>query len=130
MMKVLVMTTSTWKSLGSNDHLLAEGYAMLKMMVLAKECGFRQMVFESDSETLIRMVKDKTQSNRSYLGSIIQEIWSIKSYFDTCNFAFTHRSGNKVADSLAHLAHDKLNLVWIEEVPLDAHSLYFHDLLN
>lgn len=63
MMKVLVMTTSTWKSLGSNDHMLVEGYVMLKMIVLAKECGLRQMVFESDSETLIRMVKDKTQSN-------------------------------------------------------------------
>jgi hypothetical protein len=88
------------------------------------------MIFESDSETLIRMVKDTTQRNRSYLGSVIQEIWSTQSYFDTCNFAFTHRTGNKVADSLAHLAHEKPNLIWIEEVPVEVHSMYFHDLLN
>jgi hypothetical protein len=126
----LVMVSATWKSLGSNDPLLAEGYALFKTIRLAKDCGSRRMVSESDSEALIRMVKDETQSNRSYLGSLIQEIWSIQSSFDICDFAFTHRSGNKIADSLAHLAHEKPNLVWIEEVPLEAHSLYFHDLLN
>jgi len=126
----LIMVSATWETPCCNDPLLAEGFALLSTMRLAQDYGFRKLVFESDNEQLIHMVKEENRSNRSYLGSILQKIWSTQSLFDTCQFVFTHRSGNRLADSLVQLAHDKPNLVWFEEVLIETNSLYFHELMN
>lgn len=131
----LVMAAATWKVNGGEDTLMAEAHALISTMRLAKDCGFRRVYFESDNKRLISLIKEeqlKTEEkrNRSYTGQMIKEIWKLQLSFDKCNFMFTHRSGNKVADQLAHLAHEKPNMVWIEEVPIEANTLYFHDLLN
>jgi hypothetical protein len=46
----------------------------------------------------------------------VREMHSLSLDFDFCRFSFKHRSCNKVAQSLAQLAHTKPNRVWIEEV--------------
>ena len=126
----LVMASATWRTPGNEDSVLAEACAMLKAMHLVKECGFRKVVFEGDSEKVVHMINKENGMDRSYLGLFIQEIQLIKSNFDKCNFRFTHRDNNKVADKLAHLAHPEPDLVWMEEVPLAIYDVYFHDLLN
>jgi hypothetical protein len=88
------------------------------------------MIFESDSECLIRKVKEDNTLDRSYLGLILQEIRKIQLGFDKCTFSFSHRNSNTVAHSLAHLAHSEPNLVWIEEVPTTINNVYFFDLIH
>lgn len=73
--------------------------------------------FSKEIVRVFRMLQNKERQERSYLGLFIQEIQRVQSAFDKCIFRFTPRSGNRVADSLAHLAHSDPNVVWIEEVP-------------
>jgi ribonuclease HI len=126
----LVMVAATWLSPRSEDPLLAEAYALFRTMVLARECGFQRIIFESDSELLVRKVKEDRIHNRSYLGYLIDEIRRQQCLFATCSFSFTHRSGNKIAHHMAQLGHEKPNEVWIEEVPVAIDIMYFHDLMN
>ena len=129
------MAAATWKITDGEDTLMAEAFSLLSTMRLAKDCGFRRVCFESDNERLIRLIKEeqmKTEEkrNRSYMGHMIKEIQRFQISFDKCHFLFTLKSGNKVADQLAHLAHEKPSMVWIEEVPTVANTLCFHDLMN
>lgn len=128
--KGLVMAAATWLSPGSDDLLLAEAYALFRTMVLARDCGFQRIIFESDSKLLVHKVKDERIHNRSYLGYLIEEIRRQQCLFATCSFNFTHRSGNKVAHHMAQLAHEKPNEVWIEEMHVAINNMYFHDLMN
>lgn len=126
----LVMMTATWIVSGWKDPLMVEAFGMLTTMRFAKEGGFRHMIFESDSNILIRKMKYGDGDDRSYFGDIIQEIRKEQSNFDTCIFNFTPRSGNKVAHQLAQLAHTEPNMVWMEEVLEATTSLYFQDLIH
>jgi len=126
----LVMAASTWETDGIDNVLEVEAHALLTGMRFAKDSGFRTVVFEGDNEKLMRLVREDYVHNRSYLGLMLQEIHRAKSSFDTYQFLFTLRSGNKVANRLAQLAHFEPNKVWMEEVPLEISSLYFQDNLN
>jgi hypothetical protein len=126
----LVMLAATCNVAGNQDPLTAEAYSLLSAMQISVEGGFRNMQFESDSESLIRKVKEDNKIDRSYLGLILQEIRMLQSSFDMCLFSFAHRASNTVAHSLAHLAHSVPNLVWVEEVPEAIHNVYFSDLIH
>jgi ribonuclease HI len=121
----LVMAAATWRLPGFEDATTAEACALWKTMSLAKECGFRRVIFEGDCEKVIRQIQNSNIQDRSYLSLIVKEIQHIQSFFDKCSFRFTHRSGNKVADRMAQLAHTDPNVVWIEEVPLAVTDVYF-----
>jgi hypothetical protein len=59
------MASVTWNLPGPDEALEAEAYAMIQTMCLARDCGFRRLIFESDSERLIWMVKtDKSPIDR------------------------------------------------------------------
>lgn len=97
---------------------------------MLKDYGFRQVQFEADNESLIQRIKVGIDVDRSYLGLFLSEIHQLQLNFDICHFSFIPRDGNHTAHSLAQLAHSEPNLVWIEEVPLGIHAMYFKDLLN
>jgi len=124
------MVAATWRLPGLDDIMMAEAGALLATVRLVMDCGFRRVVFEGDNESLIRRIQNGKIDDRSYLGSFIMEIQSLQYYFDKCQFSFIPRCCNKVADSLAHLAHTDPNKVWIEEVPIVVHDVYFHDLIQ
>jgi hypothetical protein len=113
----LVMAAATWTQPGAEKAELAEAYGLLLTMRMVQDCGFREVVFEGDNEKIWKMVGSGAKDDRSYLGSVIQEIQKIKPCFDTCLFRFTHRDSNLVGHKLAQLAHTDPNKVWIEEVP-------------
>lgn len=126
----LVLAAATWKIPGSDNVELAEAYGLLLTMRLARDCGFREVIFEGDNEKIWNMTRFGSKENRSYLGSVIQEIQRTQSYFAKCNFQFTHRDNNLVGHKLAHLALSDPGKVWIEEVPPLISEVYFHDLMN
>jgi ribonuclease HI len=126
----LVMASGTWVNSRSDNVLEAEAFAIMTAMRFAKECGFRCVELEADNESLIQRIKVGLDTDRSYLGLFLAEIHRLQSTFNICRFSFIPRDGNATAHSLAQLAHSEPNLVWIEEVPLAVHTMYFKDLLN
>ncbi|AET05111.1 hypothetical protein MTR_8g101620 [Medicago truncatula] len=106
----LVLAAATWTTQGCDDVLLAETYGLLVTM---------------------RLCIDRDEnSGRSYLGLVIKEIHFLQSFFDTCQFSFTHRNGNKTPHCVAQLAQSDPGLVWLEEVPISINEVYFHDLIS
>jgi hypothetical protein len=99
-------------------------------MALTIMCGFKDVVFESDCKIVVDRLKDQKKEDRTYLGSIIQEIWSLIGQFNCCRFHFIHRTGNSVAHGLAHMAHEKPNNIWWESVPDQINTLYTLDLIH
>jgi len=126
----MVMASATWRTLGFEDPTTAEASAIWKTMTLANECGFRQVIFEGDCERVIRLIQHKERQDRSYFSLFNREIQGTESAFDKCILRFTPRSGNRVADSLAHLAYTNPNLVWIEEVPPTINDVYIFYLIR
>lgn len=124
------MAAATWKVPGSENAMLAEAFGLLKSMTMARECGFRKVVFEGDNETIWKMVRKSNTEDRTYLGSVILEIQRIQLEFDICQFMFTHRENNVPAHQLAQLAISDPDNVWIEDIPPSINEVYFQDLLN
>lgn len=75
------------------------------------------MEFESDCEVVVKKLKTKKEDDRTYLGAILSEIWTTINWFDTCNFHFIPRLGNKMAHGLAQLTHIEPNNIWEETTP-------------
>lgn len=82
----LVMEAAMTKFPGSKDVLMAEAHAMIYSTMIARDCGFKRVLFESDCERLVRMIEDRRMNNRSFLGQMIKEIWSLQFFFDICQF--------------------------------------------
>ncbi|MCI72893.1 hypothetical protein A2U01_0094157, partial [Trifolium medium] len=51
-----VMASATWNRKGAPEPLQAEVMAMLQTIILAKECCFSLVIFETDSLDLIRFL--------------------------------------------------------------------------
>lgn len=64
----------------------AEAYAIYAAMHLALDCGIRNVVFESDCEAIINKLNRRMDNERSYLGSILKEIWRTSEGLDRCVF--------------------------------------------
>lgn len=126
----LALASATWRVHGSDDVIVAEALALLYTIRLTLECGFRRMIFEADNQRLIRLVQNEKEEDRTYLGQIIGVIRQLQSHFDTRQFRHISRTCNKVAHCMAQLAHLNPDKVWIEEVPIEAQEMYFHEILN
>lgn len=126
----LVKASATWSRNGFEDVCSAEAYVAYAAMVFAAACGVKFLILESDCKLVVDKLKAKRQDDRTYEGSILDEIWKLSDQFEICRFSFTRRTGNQVANSLAKLAHDKPNNVWWEDVPSPAHALYLSDLAH
>jgi len=105
------MAVATWKLDGFEDAATTEAFAILKTMHLALKCGFRCVIFESDYELVVQLLKKEIRNQRSYIGSMVKEMLDLKTKFEYCLFSFSPRSCNRVAHTLAELAHSKSNRV-------------------
>ena len=101
----LVLAAATWRSPGFDNALLAEASVLYNSMKFAVDCGFWRIVFEGDSEKLMKMIQNGSSEDRSYLGAYIKAIQTLQSSFDICRFLFIHREANITAHNLAQFAH-------------------------
>ena len=79
---------------------------------------------------MIKLLNGTKEDNRLYLGSIIDSILSLWSHFSQYIFSHIQRTGNALAHFLAQLATTDPDKVWMEDVPSDASSLYFSDIVS
>jgi hypothetical protein len=109
------LASATWLLPGFSDPLTAEACDLYNTTHLAAECCFTRVVFESDCAKVIMQVNDLHSSHRSYASNFVRGIKSMRDRFQTCSFTHIDRRANKVAHSLANLAHEAQDSIWIEE---------------
>jgi hypothetical protein len=112
-----VLAATTWLVMGYDDLKVAEVFALYRSVKLAIDCSFRKVIFESDCENLIRILRGEKPVPGNYVGGIVSSINSLRTQYDENSFTHVHRLGNMVAHKLANLALQEHNKVWIEEIP-------------
>ncbi|GAU37345.1 hypothetical protein TSUD_395260 [Trifolium subterraneum] len=110
-----ILAAATWEIPGAADPILAEACALYNVVKLALDCGFFEVLIESDCSKVIDLVKEDCRNPKLYLGDFIRGFLCNKSKFRYCNFGHIRRKANKAAHALASLAHSEHNRVWLEE---------------
>ncbi|XP_074271365.1 uncharacterized protein LOC141595298 [Silene latifolia] len=114
------------------DPDISEAKAAEFGLRVAVQMGLTNVVLESDSATLITMLKSKSVP-ANYLGRIGIVILELANAFTCIRFNFVRREGNGVAHSMAHLMPvDYSTRFWVSSLPqhivalvdLDAASLF------
>ncbi|KAJ1399617.1 Ribonuclease H-like superfamily [Sesbania bispinosa] len=82
--------------------LAAEAFALREAMLIAKNLGWKSVIFESDCLDLVRACRNEI--NIAEIQTFILDIRSWVLHFDRVGFTWVRRSGNGVAHSLAQYA--------------------------
>lgn len=69
------------------DAFVAEARACERVLLLACEMGFRHLIVEGDSLTIIKSIK-KNEEDKSVLRPITQHISTLEIYFDEVTYLF------------------------------------------
>jgi hypothetical protein len=123
-----LIVAATWESPGIIDPALAESAALYYAVRMAVVHNFRDVEFESDNATIIRMLKGEAQIPRTYVGNFVRGINCKKDRFRSCSFSHIGREANQAAHHMALLAHDEPNRVWIDNTPPHIVSVLFRDI--
>ncbi|GMJ09472.1 hypothetical protein HRI_004616400 [Hibiscus trionum] len=105
------------------DPFIAEAHASLQTVLFMRDLGFRRVIVEGDSLTVMKKVNG-TAHDRSIISPIVQEIKELSKKFESIQFRFTYREANGVAHLLAKLGGDMPSpSYWIEEAPVAVMNL-------
>jgi hypothetical protein len=126
----LIAAAATWEVPGNDNPLLAEAFALYHAVRYAMDCCFRNVVFESDSDRLIKLINSDEQNPRNYVGTIVEGIKLSKNTFRLCSFKHINRKSNQAAHNLASWAHIEPNRTWIEDNPPIIVPFIFQDLIH
>ncbi|PWA76154.1 hypothetical protein CTI12_AA238720 [Artemisia annua] len=111
----------------ANSPLEAEAKAVWWATKQAQSRGYSEVVFESDSLTLVHALRN--QSIPLQIATMFSDILSNSLTFSTCSWSFVKREGNIVAHSIATWALGCSNDVILEgEVPSCASVLVLKDV--
>ncbi|XP_030970877.1 uncharacterized protein LOC115991308 [Quercus lobata] len=102
-----------------NSAEIFEALATRRAVQFTLELGFKQSVFEGDSEVIIKALDNEVFSSPS-VGHIVKDIWSMSGLLQIKSFSYVRRQGNSVVHALTQRARFSFPvLVWMENVPLD-----------
>lgn len=99
-----------------DDSLEMELLAMLRGLHLCWMSDLGKLVVETNL-VAVQMMEEgpKAHAKHTYL---LQEIWTLASFFEMCNFSYVSHLGNHVAHSLAHHAWNMVSTtVWWDIPP-------------
>ena len=107
---------------------MVEVLATRSALVLAKELCLNQVLLEGNSKIIINALSNGGRDSSSF-DHILLDIKLLTPAFLGVSFCHSRRQANKVAHCLARSACNFPPLqVWMEELPLEAMSVYFDDL--
>ncbi|KAA3472059.1 glycine, alanine and asparagine-rich protein-like [Gossypium australe] len=99
------------------DTFVAEARACERALILAVALGFRRIIVEGDSLTVIKSIKKK-QNDKSILRPITQYILSLETGFEEISYLFVPRIANNTAHTLAMEGRRRHAFrVWSDGVP-------------
>ncbi|KAL4354441.1 hypothetical protein GQ457_06G018800 [Hibiscus cannabinus] len=101
------------------DAFVAEALACLQAIVFAKDLGFRRIVVEGGSLTVIKKVNCNI-ADKSIIAPIIHDIKKAARNLESVSFCFARREANNAAHVLARDGRfDGAPMYWIEEAPVN-----------
>ncbi|KAK8546682.1 hypothetical protein V6N12_027456 [Hibiscus sabdariffa] len=101
------------------DAFVAEVLACLQAIVFAKELGFRRIVVEGDSLSVIKKVNCNI-ADKSIIALIIHDIKEVARNLESVSFCFARREANNAAHVLARDGRfNGAPMYWIEEAPVN-----------
>ncbi|KAK8664005.1 hypothetical protein V6N13_083809 [Hibiscus sabdariffa] len=102
------------------DVLVAESLACLQAVRYAKDLGFRRVIFEGDSLTVVKKINEG-RLERSVTAPLIYDIRVAAKDFDSVSFTFARSDANRAAHTLARDYRSQQSpYFWIEEAPAGA----------
>jgi ribonuclease HI len=125
-----VFAAATWRMDGFEDPTAAEAYAVYLAVEFAAECGFLDVVVETDCEKIVKFLCENETIPNNYVGNVIRGIKIRATRFRHVSFNFVGRKGNEAAHKLAHHALIEPNKVWIEECPACIVSEILRDIIH
>jgi hypothetical protein len=125
-----IVAGATWEPSGGDEPTLAEACAMYNAVTLVIDCGFQKVIFESDCETLVKLLNSDGMYPKTYVGNVVRGIRSNMAFFRHSGVRYIHRDANKAARHLAMLAHDEPNTIWINECPPQLVPTLIRDLIH
>jgi ribonuclease HI len=79
-----LIAAATWEMSGAEDPTLAEAAALHNAVHFAKECCFRDVLFESDCSRIIDLINKEGNRPRSSVSKMIKGIICNKNDFKSC----------------------------------------------
>ncbi|XP_043817796.1 uncharacterized protein LOC110626663 [Manihot esculenta] len=95
----------------------AEAVAFREALSWIKECGWDQVLFESDAQVLIVSINNASLDDLSPFGLLIQDCKLLLSSYEEARCAFIHRSANDVAHVLTTSTHSESGQGVLVHVP-------------
>ncbi|MBA0848268.1 hypothetical protein Goshw_030386, partial [Gossypium schwendimanii] len=113
-----IMGACTYPLLDVADAFMAEARACERALYFALDMGFRKVVLEGDSLTVIKKL-NLNIVDRSVLSPISQHILFLAGSFKEVTYPFVPREANKAAHELAMDGRNRqFPCFWVEEAPL------------
>lgn len=96
-------------------------------MSFAQDIGLQEVVFERDTEIIIKALNSDEVYLASF-GHLIEDSLQLSSSFSSFAFSHVKRKRNRVADKLAKLARGSLiSQIWLEDIHRDATNFVLFD---
>jgi hypothetical protein len=67
----VLVAAATWESPGTDDPTLDEAYALYNVVLLAIDCCFQDVLFESDKCIVISLINSEGSNPRNYVGNVV-----------------------------------------------------------
>ncbi|MBA0869182.1 hypothetical protein Goshw_024265 [Gossypium schwendimanii] len=113
----LIMGACTYPIVDVADAFVAKARACERALYFARDMGFRKVVVEGDSLTVIKKLKTNF-TDRSILSPISQHIRVLAEAFEEVTYNFVPREVNRAAHELATVGRtQKHPCFWVEEAP-------------
>lgn len=123
-----VIVSGSRRQPGGGGSTLVEALALCFGIRIANECGLSNIIFESDSESLIKAINGELIED-PYVMSIIREIQRLATQVNGINFRFARREANSVAHHLAHFCNSsETEFIWMDDVPVSCAFLVQNDV--
>ncbi|KAK9010639.1 hypothetical protein V6N11_043517 [Hibiscus sabdariffa] len=112
-----IMAAGTIPHLFVPSPEVAEAYACIDALMLARDAGFNSVIIEGDALTVINKANCR-EADRSVLRSLMKQIHSMRAFFASLTFSHVVRTCNAVAHLLAREGRDFPGpRFWVEEAP-------------
>ncbi|KAL4341176.1 hypothetical protein GQ457_08G012070 [Hibiscus cannabinus] len=122
--RVVARNNGGYMAAGTIPHLfvpspeVAEAYACIDALMLARDVGFNSVIIEGDALTVINKANCR-EADRSVLRSLMKQIHSMRAFFASLMFSHVVRTCNEVAHLLAREGRDFPGpRFWVEEAAL------------
>ena len=126
----MVIATLSQRVMTSPSPEMIEARAARRAIQFAREIGILDVLFEGDSEIIIRELSSQEVVHNNY-GLILEDSKVLLNHFQRYAFTHTCRSGNSVAHALARRALDILDFsVWMEDAPPDILPILYSDFVS